>query len=56
MDEGKHQTFNTTAQKVISNLFSSDVYVVADVLGQILRPSKVTISAEFGLIISERAK
>ena len=30
--------------------------MVADVLGQILKPSKVSISAEFGLIIAQRAK
>ena len=30
--------------------------MVSDVLAQILKPSKVTISAEFGFIIAERAK
>ena len=33
-----------------------DIYVAADVLGQILKPSTITISTEFGLIIAEKAK
>ena len=33
-----------------------DIYVVSDVLAQILKPSKLSISLEFGISIAERAK
>ena len=36
--------------------FSIDLYAASDVLGQILKPSNVQISTEFGLAIAEKSK
>lgn len=36
--------------------FSIDIYASSDVLSQILKPSNVQISSEFGLVIAEKAK
>ena len=41
---------------LIHHLKTVDVYVASDVLGQILKPSKITISLEFAIVIAERAK
>lgn len=41
---------------LIQTLKSTDIYVVSDVLAQILKPSRAAISAQFGIIIAERSK
>ena len=35
---------------------SIDIYAASDVLSQILKPSNIQISTEFGLVIAEKAK
>jgi hypothetical protein len=37
-------------------IFSIDIYVASDVLSQILKPSNIQISTEFGLVIVHKAK
>jgi len=45
MDEGKRKDIDTNAKNVNLKLFRVDLYVAADVLGQILKPSTMSISA-----------
>ena len=44
MDERQYQSSYATSQNVSILLFRVDLYVAGDVIAQILKPSKMTIS------------
>jgi hypothetical protein len=56
VDARKYKGLDAAVESVNSAIFRVDIYAVSDVLAQILKPSKIAISIEFALAISERSK